>query len=405
MKVLEVLAVVATVLSPAALRADVYELKDGGEVVGETVERIEGGDLLVRTADGALVTLERKLLARVVNHDDAMAEYITRSRAAPDTADAHRELAAWCRERKLLKEADIHLARLAELDPNDEEARRSLGQMRVGDRWLTADQLMVERGMRFYEGKYRTAQDIAIRERNKEEESANIDWFKQLRTWRGWLDHSRADRAAEAHAQFSAISDPQAAPAIVRLLEDEEDAEVFELVLLRTLGGLMDHPVAVRTMVDYTLDPDIRGEIREQCLEYLTRDGRQVHILPYVQALKDKDNRVVNRAGYALGRIADPAAISPLIDALVTTHKYQVQPDSGGGDQIVAGFSPSGGGGGLSVGGNGPQIVRVDEQNERVLQALMKLSGNQNFEYDEQAWRAWFVDLQMRQRINSRRDE
>jgi len=403
MKLSAIFAVVAALFSAAALRADVYELKDGGEIVGETVERIEDGDLVVRTADGALVTLERKLLARVVNHDDEMAEYIKRSRARPDTADAHRELAAWCRERKLLKEADIHLARLAELDPNDEEARRSLGQMRVGDRWLTAEQVMIERGMRFYDGKYRTAQDIAIRERNKEEQSANVDWFKQLRMWRGWLDNSRAARADEAHAQISAISDPQAAPAIVRLLEDEEDPEVFEQ-LLRALGGLMDHPIAVRTMVDYTLDPEIRGEIRDQCLDYL-RDGRSVHILPFVQALKDKDNRVVNRAGYALERIGDPAAISPLIDALVTTHKYQVQPESGGGDRIAAGFSPSGGGAGLSVGGNGPQIIQADEQNERVLQALMKLSGNQPFEYDEQAWRAWFVDLQMRQRINSRRDE
>ena len=40
-----------------------------------------------------------------------------------------------------------------------------------------------------------------------------------------------------------------------------------------------------------------------------------------------------------------------------------------------------------------------------MLQALTKLSGNQNFDYDEQAWRAWFVDLQMRQHINSRRDK
>jgi hypothetical protein len=40
-----------------------------------------------------------------------------------------------------------------------------------------------------------------------------------------------------------------------------------------------------------------------------------------------------------------------------------------------------------------------------VLQALVKLSGNQNFEYDKPAWRAWFVDMQMRQRVNARRDE
>jgi HEAT repeat protein len=125
-----------------------------------------------------------------------------------------------------------------------------------------------------------------------------------------------------------------------------------------------------------------------------------VQVAPYVQALKSKDNVVVNRAGYALGRIGDVAAISPLIDALVTKHKYQV---SAGGPEISAGFGT--GGGGLNVGGNAPQIIEKEEQNQRVLQALMKLSANQSFEYDEQAWRAWFVDQQMRQHINSRRDK
>ena len=49
-------------------------------------------------------------------------------------------------------------------------------------------------------------------------------------------------------------------------------------------------------------------------------------IVPYVNALKSKDNEVVNLAGLALGQLNDPAAISPLIDALVTTHKYIIPP-------------------------------------------------------------------------------
>ena len=54
--------------------------------------------------------------------DDIATEYQSRSRKAPDTADAHRELADWCREHKLIAEADHHLARVAELDPTDEDA-------------------------------------------------------------------------------------------------------------------------------------------------------------------------------------------------------------------------------------------------------------------------------------------
>jgi hypothetical protein len=401
-KSVAIVAILCTL--PIASRADVYELKDGGEVVGATIARTDDGHYTVRTSEGAEVQLDRQLVQRIVPQDEAAAEYVRRSRTAPDTAESHRELAEWCRQRKLITEADVHLARVAELDPTDEDARRSLGYQRVGNRWLSSDELMADRGMKFYDGKYRTPQDIAIRERNKQNEDTNVDWFRDLQLWRGWLDNRRPERVAEAEARIAAINDPNAAPALARLLDDEEDRDVFDL-LLRTLGPL-DHSAAIQTLVEYTLDPEIKGDVRDQCLDYLIREDRPVQLLPYVQALRSKDNVVVNRAGYALGRIGDPAAISPLIDALVTTHKQVIDP--GGGDRISADFgggAGGAGGGGFQFGGNGPQVVKFDKQNPRVLEALNKLSNNQNFDYDEPAWRAWFVDMQMRQRINSRRDE
>jgi PBS lyase HEAT-like repeat len=380
-------------LCPSLLRADIYQLKDGGEVVGTTVERTDDGVFTVRTGEGAEVKLQRSLIQRIVTQTEAALEYDRRSRKAPDTAEAHRELAAWCRENKLIAEADHHLARVAQLDPTDEQALQSLGYRRVGNRWLSSDELMAERGMVFYEGKWRTQQDVAIRERDKQAQNTNVDWFQSIRLWRGWLDNRRSERVAEAEALLRAINDPEAAPALAKILDGENDRDVFDL-LLDVLGPL-DHPVAVQTLVAYTLDPSIKGDVRDECLDYLIHRNRPVQILPYVQALKSKDNLVVNRAGYALGRIGDEAAISPLIDALVTKHKYQIDM----GPEMTASAS-----GGLSVGGGGIKIIEKEEQNERVLNALVKLSGNQNFEYDEPAWRAWFVDRQMRQQYNSRRD-
>jgi hypothetical protein len=405
MQIARFVAALLLMSTAALLRADVFQLKDGGDVAGTVVEKAEGGDVVVRTAEGAVVSLQRDMLERVVEENAALTEYRERSRKIPDTAKAHRELAEWCRQQKLGAEADLHVARVAELDPNDEDARRSLGFQKVGDRWLNANELMAQRGMQFVDGKYRTAQDIAIRQRNKQEDNASIDWFKKIRLWRDWLDKGRPERAAEAHAQISAINDPSAAPALARLLDEEKNHAIFEL-LLATLAQL-DHPLAVQTLVSFSLDPDIGRETRAQSLDYLTSGKHAVSIVPYVQALKSKDNKVVNLAGQALDKIGDPAAISPLIDALVTTHKYQVQPESGGGSPIGASFGSGGGtsGGGLSMGGNGPKVISKEEQNESVHQALVKLSGKQNFEYDKQAWRAWFVDLQMRQRVNTRRDE
>lgn len=395
--------IVAT--SAPAVRADLFELKDGGEVVGAVIERSEAGDYVVRTADGAQISLDRNSIHRIVQHDEATAEYRRKSRSAPDTVESHRELAEWCRVHKMLDAADHHLARVAELDPADEDARRSLGYMRVGERWLTSDELMTERGMIFYDGKYRTKQDAALREREKKQSTVNVDWLQQLKKWRGFLDHRRPERVAEGQAHILAINDPQAAPSLIRVMEAEEDDDVFEF-FLRVLAQL-DHPAALQQLVAYTLDPDMNPEFRAQARDYLVRWPRPVPIVPYVNALKSKNNAVVNLAGVALGQLGDPAAISPLIDALVTNHTRVVNPgNGGGGDQMSASFNPSGGGGGgLSMGGNAPKVVKEDYNNERVHQALMKLSGKQNFEFDEPAWRAWYVDMQIRQNVNARRDK
>ncbi len=400
-----VVGFIVAMLAPA-VRADLFELKDGGEVDGAVVDRSEAGDYVVRTSEGAEISLDRNSIQRIVQQDDATAEYRRKSRSSPDTVEAHRELAEWCRARKMLAEADHHLARVAELDPDDEEARQSLGYRKVGNRWLTSDELMTERGMIFFDGKYRTKQDAALRDRDQKQSSVNVDWFQQLKIWRGFLDNRRPERVQEGQAHILAINDPQAAPSLIRLMENEEEDWVFEL-FLRVLAQL-DHPASLQQLVAYTLDPEVQPEYRAQARDYLLRWPRPVPIVPYVNALKSKNNRVVNLAGLALGQLNDPAAISPLIDALVTTHKYVIPPAGGGnGDQITAGFGTpgAGGGGGLSVGGKGAQVISRDHTNERVYQALMKLSGKQNFEYDEAAWRAWYVDMQMRQTVNARRDQ
>jgi hypothetical protein len=396
-----------TLHAAASARGDVFELKDGGQVAGEVLARDESGLYRIRTPDGVELTLERNQLKRVVAQDATALEYQRRSRTAADTADAHRELVAWCREQNLLAEADHHLRRVVELDPEDQAAREALDMRRVGDEWVSREDEMKLHGLTFYDGKWRSAQDIAIRERDKQAGDGAADWFGKLRLWRNWLDNRRDDRVQEALAQIAALNDPQATPALVKLLDGEEDEEAFN-VMLAALGR-MEHPLAVQTLVDYSLNYDggdrrHAANVRDACLDYLVGSARPVSILPYVQALKSKDNLIINRAGLALERIGDAAAISPLIDALVTTHQYQVSADNSG--RMGAAFDPSGqGGGGLSMGGGGPKFEKRDEENPAVRQALVKLSGGQNFDFDEVAWRHWYVDMLSHQHANSRRDE
>ncbi|MCA9231160.1 MAG: HEAT repeat domain-containing protein [Planctomycetales bacterium] len=375
--------------------ADRFELNTGGTITGEIVDRGEKGEFVVKTTAGALVTLTKQQVQRVEHEDPLLQEYETRSRSMPDTVAAHRELSEWCKQARLSKLVDHHQQRILELDPSDEQARESLGYQKHQGQWLTRDEIMTQRGLVFHEGDYRTPQDIALREREKQREEAEAEWLRTLRRWRDWLDGRRSTEAAQ---QIAAIDDPYAADAIVKLLEQEKDLRVRDL-LTKTLAGLQ-HPLAVTTLVDLSLeDPD--REVRLQCLDYLVRYHAPLQLTPYVSALRDKDNEIVNRAAEALETIGNPAALSPLIDALITRHKY-VNTNAPPGN-LNPTFDPSGGSGGLSVGGKSP-VVSVDQKNIDVRQALVELSGGQDFGFDKRAWRRWFVNQQVREFVDARRD-
>jgi hypothetical protein len=377
--------------------ADVFELTDGGRVSGTLVERGQDEEYVIRTDNGATVTLDKSQVRKVTPVDDNLLEYNERSRSVPDTVEAHRQLAEWCKEHRLSKLMDHHLERILQLDPGDEQARESLGFQKYQGRWLTRDQIMEARGLRLYDGAYRTRQDIALREQEKQRETAETDWYRNIATWRRWLDNRRAEEALQ---NIREIRDPYAAPALVKLLDKEDNLQVRQLYL--SALGELKHPAAIQKLVDLSLqDPD--RETRQQCLDYLLRVHRPVSLTPYVKALKSPDNAVVLRAAEALKRIGDPAAISPLIDALVTTHKYD-NPDAAPGD-FNASFSPSGGGAGFSFGGGGNKIVKIDVQNAEVRMALMELSRGQDFQYNENAWRRWFVNQQVHDTVDARRDE
>ncbi len=377
-------------------RADVFELNGGGTISGEIVDRGEKGEFVIKTTAGALVTFTKKQVQHVGYKNRKQQEYEIRSRSMPNTAETHRDLAKWCKQAKLTKLADHHRRRLLELDPSDEAARESLGYQKFQGRWLTRDDIMTQRGLVYYQGAYRTPQDIAIQERKKHREVAEAEWLRKIRRWRDWLGGRRSTEAAQ---QIAEIRDPYAAEAIAKLLKQEKDLRVRDL-LTETLAALR-HPVAVTTLVNLSMeDPD--REVRLQCLDYLMKYHSPLNLSPYLGALRDKHNAIVNRAAEALETINNPAAISPLIDALVTNHKYSKNEIPG---EMKAAFDPSGeGGGGFSFGSKS-KFVRIDQQNLDVRRALVELSGGQDFGFDEKTWRRWFVNQQVREYVDARRDD
>jgi hypothetical protein len=131
----------------------------------------------------------------------------------------------------------------------------------------------------------------------------------------------------------------------------------------------------------------------------LIRSGRRGLVTPYVRALKDRNNEIINRAGAALGQIGDSSATGALIEALITKHQFKVAE----GQQDSYTFSPQSGG--MTFGGSKPKYVTRPLRNPDVLAALVNLSGGTSFDYDQEQWRRWLAAQAKAQIVDIRRDE
>ncbi|MCI0334362.1 MAG: HEAT repeat domain-containing protein [Planctomycetes bacterium] len=381
-------------------RADVFELKGGGRVEGQIVATADGdkSQYVIELTAGGRLTLPRSQVARIDTTTASEAEYQKLARSSPDTVEAHWKLAEWCRERKLLGAMKQHLARILELDPNHREARTASGFRQQSGEWMTRDDVMASRGMVMYEGRYVTPQHVELLERQKETKGEQADWGNSIERLRRWLTGRREDRVVQARAELETIRDPAAAEAVVGALRREKDPDLKRLWI--EIASRLDHQVAVDALVDRSLaDPE--EEVRYQSLEYLIKSGRPGLVKPYIRALRNRDNEIVNRAGAALGQIGDPDAIGPLIDALVTMHKVKVSDANA--DQHAYTFSPDGSA--FSFGGGGPQVVQENFQNPSVLSALVTLSGGASFDYDQEQWRRWLAAQAKHNAIDVRRDQ
>ncbi|NUN50758.1 MAG: hypothetical protein HUU15_18280, partial [Candidatus Brocadiae bacterium] len=126
------------------LFADIIHLKDGrvwnGEIVEEQAERVR-----VRLPKGA-VWVARAEIEKIETTADLRAEYARRSAAAAG-AEAHRELARWCRERSLEGEERREWEAVVQAAPDDPEGRKFLGHVRVDGVWMSAADAARARGL------------------------------------------------------------------------------------------------------------------------------------------------------------------------------------------------------------------------------------------------------------------
>lgn len=250
----------------------------------------------------------------------------------------------------------------------------------------TQHEVMAARGYMRYRGSWRTAQEIELIERSERANLARKGWVTRLDRLRKQLEGgvptiAAPSGAGDAAEQIREIADPHAVPALVAALGQEPVFRV-RMLYVEALSHIRSgeaRMALVATAIDHA-DP----ETRIAATERLAADMPEGAVPPLVAALTSPDNARVNRAAEALGRLGVGSAVAPLISALETQHLTTVG-DGPGEGATSATFTPQGGG--LSM-GSGKKRVKMTVRNDRVLEALVALTGV-NFEWDARAWRAW----------------
>jgi len=277
--------------------------------------------------------------------------------------------------------------------PADDIAeRRARGQQMIDGAWVQRETWLRQQGYEYDRGRWRSGPELRLLKARRQRETAEQAWAVRLRTWRKALDGNRTNPQG---MQVGAIADPAALTPLRAMLGREPVPELRRLYL-QALARI-DAPEARQALVEVSLaDDDV--EVRLAALEHLAERASPEVIAALIAALEDRDNRRINRAAIALGRLGDPTALAPLIESLVTTHRWSW---TGGGpsrDALSTTFvhGPASAPAGF-VAGRRTEFVLQQLANPDVLAALVTLSRGSSFGYNQTAWRNWLAAERRRQ--------
>jgi len=371
--------------------ADVLVLKNGGRVQGQFLVPPAGEDLVYkfRTVDGIEIQIARSEVESVEKMAtlSATEEYEKQKAATKDDVEGNLALAQWCAENGMNNQKKAHYERVLELDPENETARRGLGFKKMIDgKWRTSNDEMEEQGKVKINGRWVSKQEKELLEKQKAEKIKTSKMASDVKKWVKKIGTRAED---EALAELESLRDPLAVPGLLQVYESEKRPPVRKL-LIKCLGRIGNQPALIALM-QISVDEKIE-ELRLSALDEMKPHKGPGVTEYYISRLSPKKSthEQLNYAAYSLGVLEDSSAVPALIQALETTHKFQVQTGNSGGQTSATAGRSSTGGGGMGF-GVGSKTITISKpmQNPEVLEALKKLTG-ENFYYDQQQWIRWY---------------
>jgi hypothetical protein len=370
----------------------------------------------VTTVTGAHLVLESSQVRSITRRPMLVEDYEIRKQHTPDEVDSLWKLAEWCKGRGLKPQREETLRRILVLDPEHAAAHQGLGQSRFDGKWKTRDEEMRSRGFVKFEGRYVALQEVDILKKVHTRKKVEQDWTERVRNWSYALSSSDPEKRRRGHTQLLKIADPNAIPALNKVLrssEDEERRSLYVKILTRMPGLQPVHLLVEQSLFDAS------KSVRVEAQEAITPQVRDAACPIYARELRNSDNEVVRRAGRMLEKIGDESVVSALIEAITTTHQvpqnvvdnsntYGFNPHNPKGDpnmlplppdvagKLLTGQYPNGVT--FASPSGEPQVnprlrtVMVDREfrNPEVLSALESLT-KQSLGYDKNQWRRWWA--------------
>lgn len=387
-------------------RADIVYLESGGTVSGRVTDN--GDNVVVETLVGR-VTLPRDAIKRIESAPTILTDYEARQKAAGDSAAGQVELAEWCIANGLGSHARRHYERALELDASSAAAREALGYVKVNGIWVAG------RGAK--RAAEKAAEDDAGATAPAEDEDARLieavqtEWGLRIRAIQAnLLETNVSNLVADGRERILAIEDPLAILPLTQALS--RGAVVSRRVLVEALARFPHDEATMNLALLAIMDPDEQVRLVATRQLKIRNDAR---VVPQIRrALQSDNDGLIRNAAVTLGEIGDPAAIDDLIDALTAQRRklveIPVRSYYGGFTQVFyqpinvrlghTGLTHAPGigvpiyGAHPTIGMSNPNPRRWNKQEvtvfrSEVLEALRKITGENQIGFDKAAWRRW----------------
>lgn len=288
-------------------RADKVYLKTGKVVEGKIVSDDAEG-LTIKTETGITARFPHSKVDRVEKGLTPREQYRAMLEDL-DGAEDQRQVARFCVEHKLSKEAAEHYQKVIEELPDDREARDFLGHVRTPSGWMSRDDYMKSLGLVRYKGAWVSEAEKDLR---VAAEKARKDRSKVRRLVRDAVHHSKPERRLKAQDELLKYSDRSVQkPFRSALMSASKEERLFVLNQIAKRGTKGFSKMLSRTII---ADPVRKN--RHTALNVLESKKDPDSALYFTAALGAQDPVLRINATNAVRRFPDARVVNSLIVTL-----------------------------------------------------------------------------------------